>query len=94
MFNGASELQLDCVVEENSGSAPVKLALTDLSDDFTAPPHNGPVLPVEPSEIKLDPAAADTSASSGERTMADSSGQLLCGRTGGLHLSLSYPPDG
>lgn len=71
MFNGASELQLDCVVEENSGSAPVKLALTDLTDDFAAPPHNGPVLPVEPSEIKLDPAAADTAASSGERTAAD-----------------------
>lgn len=76
MFNGASELQLDCVVEENSGGAPAKLALTDLSDDFPTPPRNGPALPVEPSDIKLDPAAADTSASSGERTAADSDWQL------------------
>lgn len=76
VFNGASELQLDCVVEENSGGAPAKLALTDLSDDFPTPPHNGPVLPVEPSDIKLDPAAADTSASSGERTAADSDWQV------------------
>lgn len=69
VLDGASELQLDCVVEESSGSGPVKLALTDLSrpGDFSAPPRNGLALPVEPSEIKADPAAADTSASSGER---------------------------
>lgn len=83
VFDGASELQLDCVVEESSGSVPVKLALTDLSrpDDFPVPPHNSPALPVEPSEIKPDPAAADTSASSGERTAADTSvgsKQLCC----------------
>lgn len=79
VFDGASELQLDCMVEESSGSATVKhdglLSLADLSqpDDFHAPPHNGPSLtdmssplPVEPSDIKLDPAAGDTSASIGE----------------------------
>lgn len=72
VFDGPSELQLDCVVEESSRSAPLKLALTDLSrpDDFPAPPQNGPTLPVEPSDIKLDPAAADMSAGSGERTVA------------------------
>ncbi|XP_003969673.1 oxysterols receptor LXR-alpha isoform X2 [Takifugu rubripes] len=66
VFDGPSELQLDCVVEESSRSAPLKLALTDLSrpDDFPGPPQNGPALPVEPSEIKLDPAAAETSAGS------------------------------
>lgn len=51
------------------------LSLADLSqpDDFPAPPHNGPALSemsspllVEPSDIKLDPAAGDTSASIGE----------------------------
>lgn len=69
VFDGPSELQLDCVVEESSRSAPLKLALTHLSrpDDFPAPPHNGPALPVEPGDIKLDPAAADTPAGSGER---------------------------
>lgn len=72
MFHGACELQLDCVVEENSGSGPLKLALSDLPDDFHAPPHNGSALPMEPSEIKPDPAAADTSACSGEGTAADS----------------------
>lgn len=82
VFNGASELQLDCVVEENSGSTPVKLVLTDLSDDFPAP-LNSPVLPVEPSEIKQDPAAADTSASSGEWTAVGLAG-----------CRLTYPPDG
>lgn len=79
MFDGASELQLDCMVEESSGSATVKhdglLSLADLSqpDNFHAPPHNGPSLtdmssplPVEPNDIKLDPAAGDTSASIGE----------------------------
>lgn len=73
VFDGPSELQLDCVVEESSRSAPLKLALTDLSrpDDFPGPPQKGPALPVEPSEIKLDPAAAETSAGSGERTLAD-----------------------
>lgn len=56
VFDGPSELQLDCVVEESSRSAP---------------PQNGPALPLEPSEIKLDPAAADTSAGSGEGAGAD-----------------------
>uniref|UniRef100_A0A669E5P1 Nuclear receptor subfamily 1, group H, member 3 n=2 Tax=Oreochromis TaxID=8139 RepID=A0A669E5P1_ORENI len=76
VFDGASELQLDCMVEESSGSTTMKhdglLSLTDLShpDDFPVPPHNGPSLaemssplPVEPNDIKLDPAAGDTSAS-------------------------------
>nr|BAV93046.1 liver X receptor [Lates calcarifer] len=76
VFDGASELQLDCMVEESSGSTTVKhdslLSLADLSqpDDFPVPPHNGPSLtemssplPVEPNDIKLDPAAGDTSAS-------------------------------
>lgn len=81
MFDGASELQLDCLVEESSGSATMKhdglLSLADLSqpDDFPAPPHNGPLLTdmssplqVEPGDIKLDPSAGDTSAASiGER---------------------------
>lgn len=72
VFDGASELQLDGMVEESSGSSTVKhdglLSLTDLShrDDFPAAPHNGPPLtemssplPVEPSDIKLDPAAGE-----------------------------------
>lgn len=80
VFDGASELQLDCMVEESSGSTTMKhdglLSLTDLShpDDFPVPPHNGPSLaemssplPVEPNDIKLDPAAGDTSASTGEK---------------------------
>lgn len=77
VFVGASELQLDCMVEESSGSTTMKhdslLSLADLShpDDFPAPPHNGPSLtdmsnsvPIEQSDIKLDPAAGDTSANS------------------------------
>lgn len=80
VFDGASELQLDCMVEESSGSTTMKhdglLSLADLShpDDFPVPPHNGPSLtemstslPIEPNDIKLDPAAGDTSASIGER---------------------------
>ncbi|KAK5935636.1 hypothetical protein CgunFtcFv8_020983 [Champsocephalus gunnari] len=44
VFDGASELQLDCMVEEGSGSTAMKhgglLSLADLSrpDDFPAPP--------------------------------------------------------
>lgn len=85
VFDGPSELQLDCVVEESSRSAPLKLPLTDLSrpDDFPAPPRNGPALPVEPSDIKLDPAAADTSAGSGERGRADG---VDAPRAVGLHI--------
>jgi len=80
VFDGASELQLDCMVEESSGGATMKpdglLLLTDLSqpDDFPVPPHNGPSLtemssplPVELNDIKLDPAAGEASASTGER---------------------------
>lgn len=80
VFDGASELQLDCMVEESSGSTTMKhdglLSLADLShpDDFPVPPHNGPSLtemssplPIEPNDIKLDPAAGDTPASIGER---------------------------
>ncbi|KAM7424551.1 hypothetical protein PAMA_000752 [Pampus argenteus] len=76
VFDGAAELQLDCMVEESSGSATMKheslLSLADLSqpDDFPVPAHNGPSLtemssPLqgEPNDIKLDPAASDTSAS-------------------------------
>lgn len=85
VFVGASELQLDCMVEESSGSATMKhdglLSLADLShpDDFPAPPHNGPSLtdmsnsvPIEQSDIKLDPAAGDTSANSGEKVVLNS----------------------
>lgn len=74
--DGASELQLDCVVEERGG---VKrdglLSLADLSqpDDFPTAPHNGPLLtemsspmPVEPSNIKLDPGTGDGAAGVGE----------------------------
>lgn len=81
VFDGASELQLDCMVEESSGSGAMKhdglLSLADLShpDDFPPVlPHNGPSLTemssplaIEPSDIKLDPASGDTSASTGER---------------------------
>ncbi|XP_017269765.1 oxysterols receptor LXR-alpha isoform X2 [Kryptolebias marmoratus] len=76
VFNGASELQLDCTVQESSGSAAMKpdslLSLTDLSqpDDFPVPLQNEPPLtemgsplPVEPGDIKLDPSAADASSS-------------------------------
>ncbi|XP_019128975.1 oxysterols receptor LXR-alpha [Larimichthys crocea] len=77
VFDGASELQLDCMVEESSGSGAMKhdglLLLADLShpDDFPPVlPHNGPSLTemssplaIEPSDIKLDPASGDTSAS-------------------------------
>lgn len=79
VFDEASELQLDCMVEESSGSTTMKhdglLSLAALShtDDFPGPPHNGPSLaemssplPVEPNDIKLDPAASDTSSSTGE----------------------------
>lgn len=79
VFDGASELQLDCIVEESSGSTTVKhnglLSLADLSqpDDFPVPPHNGPsltemsnALPVEPNDIKLDPAIGDSIVSIGE----------------------------
>ncbi|XP_029948196.1 oxysterols receptor LXR-alpha [Salarias fasciatus] len=68
VFDGASELQLDCMVEESSGSGVAMkheglLSLTALSPphDFPAAPQNGPPLPVEPGDIKLDPAAGDTS---------------------------------
>uniref|UniRef100_A0A8C2WAD7 Nuclear receptor subfamily 1, group H, member 3 n=1 Tax=Cyclopterus lumpus TaxID=8103 RepID=A0A8C2WAD7_CYCLU len=70
VFVGASELQLDCMVEERGGSTAMKheglLSLADLSqpDDLPAPSHNGlppadmrrrsPLL-VEPSDIKPDP---------------------------------------
>lgn len=76
-FDGASELHLECMVEERSRSTTMKhdgmLSLTDLSrpDDFPTPTQNGPSLtkmssplPIEPGDIKLDPA--DTSASTGE----------------------------
>lgn len=78
VFDGPSELQLDCVVEESGRSAPLKLPLTDLSrpDDSAAPRRNGPALPVEPSEIKLDPAAADAAAGSGERREAAAAPRL------------------
>lgn len=94
VFDGASELQLDCMVEESSGSTTMKhdglLSLADLSqpDDFPVPLHNGPSLtemssplPVEPNDIKLDPAAGDTPASIGERkvlTLNSCNTKLLC----------------
>ncbi|KAM4602866.1 oxysterols receptor LXR-alpha isoform 1-T2 [Polymixia lowei] len=71
VFDGASELQLDCMVEERGRSARVKpdgLSLDDLPqpDDFSVTPHNdssltemSSPLPIEPSDIKLDPAAGD-----------------------------------
>lgn len=82
MFNGASELQLDCMVQESSGGTTIKpeglLSLTDLSqpDDFPVPPHTGremgSPLPVEPNGIKQDPTAADASSSIGERKVPPS----------------------
>lgn len=78
-FDGASELHLECMVEDRSRSTAMKhdgvLSLTDLSrpEDFPNPTQNGPSLtkmssplPIEPGDIKLDPAAGDTSASTGE----------------------------
>lgn len=88
VFDGASELQLDCMVKESSGSTTMKndrLSLTDLShpDDSPNRPHNGPSLtemsnsvPIEPGDIKLDPAPVDTSASTGERKIKQSSIRL------------------
>lgn len=75
-FDGTSELQLDCMVEESSGGMSVKpddlQSLTELPqpDDFPVPARNGPskmssALLVEPNDIKLDPAAGDTSVSIG-----------------------------
>lgn len=70
VFGDASKLQLDCMVEEGDRDSRVKPnALLSLAD-LPVPPHNGPSLtemPVEPSDIKSDPAAGDTSASIGER---------------------------
>ncbi|KAG7242640.1 hypothetical protein INR49_020013 [Caranx melampygus] len=74
VFEGASELQLDCMVEESSGGATVKhdglLSLADLPSQTTStPPHNGPSMTDMSAsaggtnDIKLDPAAGDTSAS-------------------------------
>ncbi|XP_029934323.1 oxysterols receptor LXR-alpha isoform X1 [Myripristis murdjan] len=69
VFDGASELQLDCMVEERSGSTEVKHDGLLSLNAFTVPPQNGPALiemssplPVEPSDIKLDPAASDMPA--------------------------------
>ncbi|XP_068612822.1 oxysterols receptor LXR-alpha-like isoform X3 [Brachionichthys hirsutus] len=75
VFDGASELQLDCMVEESSGSAAVKhnrqlsQARHAHPEDSPCPSHNGPSLaamnsplPVELSDIKADPTAGDTSA--------------------------------
>lgn len=83
MFVGASELQLDCLVEEGGGNGTMKhgglLSLADLSqpDDLPAPPHNGlpptdmrSPLPGEPSDIKPDLSAGDAPAGSGERKTA------------------------
>lgn len=80
VFDGASELQLDCLAEESSGSGTMKpdslLSLTDLSQpgDFPVPSHNGPALiqmsstlPVELNDIKPDPSAADASGSVGKQ---------------------------
>lgn len=70
VFGDASKLQLDCMVKEGDRSSRVKPnALLSLAD-LPVPPHNGPSLtemPVEPSDIKSDPAAGDTSAGIGER---------------------------
>ncbi|KAM3876730.1 oxysterols receptor LXR-alpha isoform 2-T2 [Diretmus argenteus] len=70
VFDRASELQLDCMVEESSAGLKQDglLSLEDLPqpDDFPVPLHNGPALPemssplpVELNDIKLDPAAGD-----------------------------------
>uniref|UniRef100_A0A1A8RL47 Nuclear receptor subfamily 1, group H, member 3 n=3 Tax=Nothobranchius TaxID=28779 RepID=A0A1A8RL47_9TELE len=76
VFHGASELQLDCMVEESNGSATIKpggqLSLTPLPqpNDFPVPSHNGPSLtdmssplPVELCDIKVDPSANNASGS-------------------------------
>ncbi|XP_061595065.1 oxysterols receptor LXR-alpha isoform X1 [Cololabis saira] len=80
VFDGASELQLDYMVEESSGGPTLKpdglLSLTSLSppNDFPVPAHNGPSLtdissplPVEPNDIKMDPDAGDTPSIIGEK---------------------------
>ncbi|XP_008335524.1 oxysterols receptor LXR-alpha [Cynoglossus semilaevis] len=76
VFEGSSELQLDCMVEESSGSSTVKssglLSLADFSHsnvfhtgprNGSSPPEMSSSLPVEQRDIKLDPAVVDTSAS-------------------------------
>lgn len=76
VFDGTPELQLDCMVEESSGSMSMKpddlQSLTELSQPDDFPAQNGPskmssTLPVEPNDIKLDPAAGDTSVTIGMR---------------------------
>lgn len=82
MFEGSSELQLDCMVEESSGSSTVKssglLSLADFSHsnvfhtgprNGSSPPEMSSSLPVEQRDIKLDPAVVDTSASTGENNI-------------------------
>lgn len=106
VFDGAAELQLDCMVEESSGSTTMKheslLSLADLSqpDDFPLPTHNGPSLtdmssplPVDPNDIKLDPAAGDTSASIGETklfTLNSCSAQLWTSFQNETELNTAY----
>ncbi|KAM9764837.1 oxysterols receptor LXR-alpha isoform 1-T2 [Menidia menidia] len=58
-----SELQLDCMVEESSRGSTMKPDGL-MSEPRPPAPHNGPPLPLEPCDIKLDPAAAEASASS------------------------------
>lgn len=70
VFGDASKLQLDCMVEEGDRSSRVKPDAPLSLADLPVPPRNGPSLtemPVEPSDIKSDPATGDTSASIGER---------------------------
>lgn len=92
VLDGASEQQLDCLVEESSGSGTMKheglLSLADLPqpDDFPAPPPSGATLsdmssglPLEPNHIKPDPAASDTSGSLGKnKTVSITSLKCYC----------------
>lgn len=75
VFDGAAQLQLDCMVEENSRGAAMKHeSLLSLSEDSSAPPQNDPPpsemsspLPVESTDTKLELASSDTPPSTGER---------------------------
>lgn len=68
-YGDASKLQLDCKVEEGDTSSRVKPAALLSLADLSVPTFNGPLLtemPVDPSDIKPDPATGDTSTSIGE----------------------------
>lgn len=75
MFDGALELQLDCIKSKSSTAAEVKhedLLSLPHPAKFPSPFQNGPSLAemssplsMEPRDIKLDPAAGDMPANTG-----------------------------